>query len=338
MTGPREVAVVDYEVPLVGPTEVLVENVCSGISAGTEMNFYRGLAPFLHAGYDPVTKLFLASDVPAMKYPFAYGYAAVGRVVETGSEVTDLEPGRLVYSGSPHCSASVVERVWLVPLPGLDDPRVGVLNANLNTAYNGVLDAHPSYGDVLVVSGLGVVGMLALIVLCRMGLRVYGVDTVPTRRDLATRYGAADTFEPGPDVARTLRALTSNRGADIVIEASGASPALNEAIRIVGYNGTIVTLSWYGGTFESLSLSGEFHHNRPRIVATQVGGLAPHLGPLWSTSRRQEIVSDLLESVDLRPLITHEFSIEQAADAYALVDARPDDLMQCLITYPKRAD
>jgi threonine dehydrogenase-like Zn-dependent dehydrogenase len=269
-----------------------------------------------------------------MEYPFAYGYAAVGRVVEIASEVTDLDPGRLVFSYSAHASASVVDRSLVVPLAGLDDPRVGVLNANLNTAYNGVLDAHPNYGDVVVVSGLGVLGMLALIVLCRMGLRVYGIDAVPARRELATHYGAADTFEPGPDVALTLRGLTNNRGADVVIEASGASPALNEAIRIVGYNGTVVALSWYNGTFESLSLAGEFHHNRPRIVATQVGGLAPHLGPLWSTNRRQEVVSGLLETLDLRPLITHEYPIERAAEAYALVDARPDDLAQCILSYP----
>jgi 2-desacetyl-2-hydroxyethyl bacteriochlorophyllide A dehydrogenase len=334
MTGPLAASVIDADLPPLGPRDVLIENLYSGISAGTEMNFYRGLAPQLSHHQDPTTGLFTAVDGSPMVYPFAYGYAAVGRVREIGPAVEGLEPGQLVFSYSSHSTASVVSFSEVVALPELADPRVGVLNANLNTALNGVLDAHPNYGDVVVVSGLGTIGMLAVAILSRMGVTIYGIDAVPERRALAERYGATSTFAPGPDVAAVIRGLTGNRGADIVIEASGASPALNEAIRIVGYCGTVIALSWYGGTFESLNLSREFHHLRPRIVATQVGGLAPHLGPLWSMPRRQGLVSDLLATLDLVPLMTHEFDIEDAADAYACVHSRPDDLVQCLIRYP----
>jgi 2-desacetyl-2-hydroxyethyl bacteriochlorophyllide A dehydrogenase len=334
MTAPRTIAVIDVDIPEPDEKELLIANLYSGISAGTEMNIYRGIAPFFTKRFDPELRLFVESGgTPDMTYPLIYGYAVVGRVLAVGSAVSTFEPGQLVFSYSPHSSASVVSADSVVALPELADPRVGVLNANLETAYNGVLDAHPNIGDVVVVSGLGVVGMLALMILRRAGVTVYGVDSVPARRALAERYGAV-TFSPGPDVAAEIRRRTASRGADIVIEASGASPALNEAIRIVGYNGTVIALSWYGGTFESLNLAGEFHHLRPRIIATQVGGLSPDLGPLWSTARRQEVVSELLGSLDLSPLMTHEFDIEQAAAAYEYVDARPDDLVQCLIRYP----
>jgi 2-desacetyl-2-hydroxyethyl bacteriochlorophyllide A dehydrogenase len=331
--GPRQVEVVDAPLRELGPTDILTETLFSGISAGTEMNIYSAKAPQWRTRHDPETGLFVPSDEPDMQYPVAYGYATVGRVVEVGPEVTKVAVGDLVYAPAPHQSAAVLDQDWVVKLPELADPRVGVLNANLNTAYNGVLDAHPNLGDVVVVSGLGVIGLLLLQLLKRLGLRVFAIDSVPARRELAQRFGADETFSPGPDVAARVRALTGNRGADIVIEASGASPALNEAIRIVGYCGTVIALSWYGGTFESLSLSGEFHHNRPRIIATQVGGLNPSLGPLWNHARRQEVVSEFIETLDLSPLMTHEFDVEHAADAYAYVDSRPDDLVQCLIRY-----
>src|SRR5438093_11071554 len=87
-------------------------------------------------------------------------------------------------------------------------------------------------------------------------------------------------------VAEKVRALTQNRGADVVIEVSGAAPALNEAIRTVGLGGRVVAMSWYGGTFESLNLAGEFHHKRPRILSSRVGWVNAGLGaPLDAAAR-----------------------------------------------------
>ena len=333
LTGPKAIEVFDQQLPEPGAGDVLLETVYSGISAGSEMNVYQGKAPLWRTRRDPATGLFEPTSQPEWSYPMPYGYAAVSRVTACGAAVRDVAPGDMVFTFTPHASAAVVPAETVIPLPDLADPRVGVLNANLNTAYNGVLDAHPNLGDVVVVSGLGVIGLIVVQLLRRLGLRVIAVDGIAQRRALAARFGAEVTLEPGASVAQTVRHLTENRGADIVIEVSGASPALNEAIRTVGYNGTVIALSWYGGTFESLSLVGEFHHNRPRVIASQVAGLAPHLGPLWSIPRRQALVSELMQTLDLSPLLTHEVDIEDAAEAYRLVDSRPDDLVQCLLTY-----
>ena len=334
LVAPRELQVFDQELPEVGAGDVLLQTLYSGISAGTEMNVYRGSAALWRTRRDVENGLFEPTDEPEWTYPMAYGYAAVSRVVETGADVTRVSPGDLVYSYTPHSSSAVVPAESLVLLPPLEDARIGVLNANLNTAYNGVLDAHPNLGDVVVVSGLGVIGLIQVQLLRRLGVRVIGVDGVAERRALAERFGAEVTLEPGTHVAREVRRLTENRGADIVIEVSGASAALNEAIRIAGYNGTVIAMSWYGGSFENLSLVGEFHHNRPRIISSQVGGLSPTLGSLWSLERRQEIVLQLMQQLDLEPLITHERSIEDAAEAYRIVDSRPDDLVQFVLSYP----
>ncbi|MCU1418533.1 MAG: hypothetical protein JWP32_2707 [Schumannella sp.] len=333
LVAPRSLEVFEEELPALGATDVLLQTLYSGISAGTEMNVYRGSAALWRTRRDPDNGLFEPTDEPEWTYPMAYGYAAVSRIAEAGTEVTDVRVGDLVYTYTSHSSAAVVPAASVIVLPPLDDPRIGVLNANLNTAYNGILDAHPNLGDVVVISGLGVIGLIQVQLLRRLGVRVIGVDGVAERRALAERFGAEVTLEPGDHVAREVRALTSNRGADIVIEVSGASAALNEAIRIAGYNGTVIAMSWYGGSFENLSLVGEFHHNRPRIISSQVGGLSPDLGPLWSLQRRQEVVSRLMGELDLGPLITHERPIEEAAEAYRIVDTRPDDLVQFVLTY-----
>ena len=334
LTGPRQVEVRDVELSAPAAGEAQIAAMFSGISAGTEMNVYRGRAPQWRLRMDPSSRLFESTEEPEWTYPKLYGYANVGRVVSVGPGVTRPLVGEMVFSYMPHQSVVVAPADAVVRLPDGLDPRLGVLNANLNTALNGVLDARPSLGDAVVVSGLGVIGLLVTQLVRRTGAGlVIGVDRVPFRRDLAVRFGAGAVIDPSGGVAERVRELTQNRGADIVIEVSGAAPALNEAIRTVGVAGRVIAMSWYGGTFESLNLAGEFHHNRPRIISSQVASINPDLGPLWSTARRQEVVSRLLTELDLAPLFTHEYPIERAAEAYAAVDQGADGLVQCVLTY-----
>jgi 2-desacetyl-2-hydroxyethyl bacteriochlorophyllide A dehydrogenase len=334
LTAPRTVEVRDVEVADPGPGEVRIETMFSGISAGTEMNVYSGRAPQWGMHRDPATKLFSRTDRPDWSYPFVYGYANVGRVVDAGPGVASPAVGDVVFSYMPHQTVVVAPGDATVAVPYGVDPRLAVLNANLNTALNGVLDARPSVGDAVVVSGLGVIGLLVTQLVRRAGAElVVGVDRFDFRRRLAKRLGADAAIDPGEGVAERVREMTGNRGADIVIEVSGAPPALNEAIRTVGFAGRVIAVSWYGGTFESLNLAGEFHHNRPHIISSQVGSMNPDLGPLWDTARRQEVVSALLGELELAPLFTHDFPLDRAADAYAVVDQGVDGLVQCVLTY-----
>jgi 2-desacetyl-2-hydroxyethyl bacteriochlorophyllide A dehydrogenase len=335
-TGPRDLAIEEEPLKQAGPEDIVIEAIVSGISAGTELNVFRGLAPQWRQHMDPATRLFLdgGSD---WTWPARYGYAMVGRVAEIGAAVTSVKTGDLVFAYAPHGSHAVVPARAVVALGDLDDAEIGIFFANLNTAYNGVLDANIPLGADVVVSGLGVIGQIVVRLLKRNGARtVIGVDGLELRRDLARQGGADHVLVPGADrVAETVRQLTDGRGADVVIEVSGAAPALNEAIRTAGYNGTVVAMSWYGGTFESLSLSGEFHHNRPRIISSQVGNVNPFLGPLWSTQRRGEIAREFLSELapDLKGFISHRVPLAEAGRGYGLLDQGSPDVMQVLIDY-----
>jgi 2-desacetyl-2-hydroxyethyl bacteriochlorophyllide A dehydrogenase len=335
-TGPYLLEV--REEPLADPNagDVVIEAAVSGISAGTELNVYRGLAPQWRQRMDPDTRLFLSDGAPDWKWPARYGYAMVGRIRVIGEAVSVFKPGDLVFAYAPHGRHAVVNAKNVVLLGNLPDEEIGVFYANFNTAYNGVLDANVPLGGDVVVMGLGVIGQLVVRLLKKGGARtIIGVDHQALRREFAIRGGADQTLQPTDDVAGIVRGLTDGRGADVVVEVSGTGAGLNEAVRTTGFNGVVVALSWYGGTFEKLSLSGEFHHNRPRIISSQVGAVSPLLGPLWSTQRRAAIVREYLSvyEKELRALITHRIPLRDAALCYQLLDQGAGDVMQMLIDY-----
>jgi threonine dehydrogenase-like Zn-dependent dehydrogenase len=241
-----------------------------------------------------------------------------------------------VFAYAPHRAFSVVKRTRVVPLPPLERPELAVMLANLNTAINGVLDARPMLGANLVVFGLGIVGQLLVRLLAQTGHnQLIAVDGVARRRDLAAEGGATHVLDPTKDsIAEAVRRLSDARGADIAIDASGAPAALNEAIRTVGPDGTVVAMSWYGGSFEGLDLMGEFHHNRVRIRSSQVGSVSPELGPLWNVERRMAFALALLPKLALERLVTHREPIERAPEIFRLLDTQPAEIMQVVFTYP----
>lgn len=333
ITGPRAVALLPGRVPEPAAGQVLIRTAYTGISAGTEMNVYRGSAPQWRTHQDPASGLFLSGE-PEWTYPLVYGYANVGVVERLGPSVDTLSPGDIVFTYQPHCDWVVADADAAIALPELADPRRGVFLANLNTAFNGILDTRPALGDVVCVSGLGVVGLLVTHLLARTGpALIVGVDPIEERRRLALEAGAAVVYAPSEPVAELVRDLTGGRGADHVIEVSGAPAALAEAIRIAGFGGTVVAMSWYGGTLDGVGLGGEFHHNRVDIRSSQVGAVNPQLGPLWSTARRMALARELLVELPLERYITHELEPQDAARAYAMLDGLDEPALQCVFRF-----
>jgi len=336
VTGPRQAAIIDMEVAPPREGEVLVRALATGFSAGTEMNVYRGAAPQWRRRQDPATRLFVTAEQNDFSYPLAYGYACYGVVEAVGPGLAWPTVGEHVFALAPHRLFSTVPAAHVLRIPqDLAQPDVAVMLANLNTAYNGVLDARPVLGADVVVFGLGILGQLVVRLLRMTGVRhLVAVDTIEARRALARAAGATHALDPRSDsVAEIVRELTGNRGADVVIEVSGAPAALNEAIRTVGVDGTVVAMSWYNGSFADLDLMGEFHHNRARIRSSQVAAVNPDLGPLWSVPRRLELASDLLGRLDLAPLVSHRVPFDQGPEMYRLLDQSPDQAMQVILDY-----
>jgi 2-desacetyl-2-hydroxyethyl bacteriochlorophyllide A dehydrogenase len=326
-TAPRQGELRAEPLPPPGRDQVRVRALASGISAGTELLVYRGQVP-------PDLPLDLATLAGSFRYPIKYGYASVGRVEAAGAGVERPLPGDLVFALHPHQDAYVLPAERAVVLPPDTPPERGVFLANLETAVNVTLDAAPRLGETVLLSGLGVVGLLVLQALRRTGVaRIIAVDVLEARRAVATRLGADRVLAPGDGLAADVRAWTGGRGADLAVEVSGAPAALEPAIEAVADEGTVVVASWYGAKPVPLQLGGHFHRGRVRLRSSQVGHLDPALAPRWDYARRLEVAQGLLAALPLDALISHRVPFAQACDAFAMLDAHPETALQVVLTY-----
>jgi 2-desacetyl-2-hydroxyethyl bacteriochlorophyllide A dehydrogenase len=308
-----------------GAGEVRIHAIASGLSHGTEMLVFRGQVP-----------ADLALDLPTLAgsygFPIKFGYASVGRVVAVGAGVADLAPGDHVFVHHPHQEEYVVSAAAAVRLPERLPPELGVFLANCETALNVVLDAHPRLEEEVAVIGQGVVGLLVTQLLQRAGSSVTAVEPIALRRELALRCGADEAVTPDAALAR-IATRTKGRGADVVIEASGNASALQLAIDAAAFQATVIVCSWYGSTPVSLELGASFHRRRLRLISSQVSHLDPALAPRWDRERRLDVARALLGELVLGPLITHRIPFARAAEAYELVDQRPEETVQVILTY-----
>jgi threonine dehydrogenase-like Zn-dependent dehydrogenase len=267
-----------------------------------------------------------------------YGYACVGEVTDMGSDVADIDEGDLVYCAAPHQSAHILPAKSVVKLPQGIEPKVGVLMANLNTTFNGVLDADLHLGECVVVFGQGVLGQLTVQWAKLSGASpVIAVDPIAKRLEIARNAGGADlAFDPTQveDIAMAVRKLTDDRGADVVFEFSGNDRALNEAIRTACYNGKVIVMSWYPGALANVYPGAEFHHNRIQLISSQASGIRPELSHRWTPARRMEAVLSLMPELRLEELITDVIDHDAAAAAYELIDKRPQEILQVVLAYP----
>jgi 2-desacetyl-2-hydroxyethyl bacteriochlorophyllide A dehydrogenase len=333
---PMPGAAVVHEEPLAapGPGQVLVETRLSAISSGTEMLVYRGQVP-----RDMAVDETIAALGGAFRYPIKYGYAAVGRVVERGPGVGPEWLDREVFAFNPHETHFTADVGGLQIVPADIGPEAAVFLPNVETAVSLVMDGQPLIGEQVAVLGQGVVGLLTTMLLAGLPLAaLVALDRYPARRTWARELGATVALDPGEGdaVDEALRVLTGRRaysGADLVYELSGNPAALDTAIALAGYNGRIVVGSWYGSKSATVDLGGRFHRDHLSLISTQVSRLAPEWSGRWTKARRLDVAWQMLRRHRPERLISHRFPVTQAAEAYALLDRRPAEALQVVLTY-----
>jgi 2-desacetyl-2-hydroxyethyl bacteriochlorophyllide A dehydrogenase len=338
-TAPRAVELQECPVEDLGPGDVRVRTWFSGISAGTELTAYRGSNPYLTRTWDAEARIF-HDGTPSFTYPVAgWGYSETGEVVEVGPQVRGLAVGDLVYGIWGHRSEAVRPAHALVGRTlGPDvDPRTGCFARVGAIALNGVLAADTRLGSRLAVFGQGVIGLLATRLGVLAGARVAAVDMEPRRLEVAQGYGAEVTVDPRVDDGVGPRLRTwSGGGVDGAVELSGAVAALHEAIRSVRVDGVVAAAGFYQGGAEGLRLGEEFHHNRVRIVASQIGGVPVGLSTSWDQARLVRVFMELALAgrVDVAPLITDVVDAEEVATAFRRLDEGDPEILQVLLRFP----
>jgi 2-desacetyl-2-hydroxyethyl bacteriochlorophyllide A dehydrogenase len=342
LTEPGAVELAPYDEPPLGANDVRAEGILSGVSHGTELSLYRGLSPFDGKRFDLEARLFVdASDQAS--YPMRLGYEWVGVVRETGPEVRAVRVGDLVHLALPHRETQTAtisddpSGPWTLLPPELD-PVHGALLQTGTIALQAIHDARIKVGDRVAIFGLGTFGLLAVQLARLSGAGwIAAVDPIERRRELAGTFGADLVLDAtASDAGGEIHAAAGGSGVDVAIEFSGRYAALHQALRSARHAGCVVAAGFYTGPAGSeLRLGEEWHHNRLTLVSSMSGWGSPHREPGWDRRRLRSTVVELIESgrLDLEAFVTHRIPFAGAAQAYALIDTRPEETLRVVLTY-----
>jgi threonine dehydrogenase-like Zn-dependent dehydrogenase len=281
--GIGEIRTVPLPVP--GPDDVLVRTRRSAISRGTETLVYSGRVP--PSEYEAMRAPFQDGDFPG---PVKYGYLNVGTVEEGRADLV----GRTVFCLYPHQTRYVVpvDAVALVP-DGVPAARA-VLAGTVETAVNALWDLGPLLGDRVAVVGAGMVGCCVARLLAGIpGVAVTLVDVDGERAKTAAALGvdfADPRHAPGD--------------CDAVVHTSATAAGLQRSLQLVGDDGTVLELSWYGDAQVPLRLGSGFHSRRLGIRASQVGQVARARRERRTRAERLALALELLRDPAFDALLT----------------------------------
>lgn len=360
-----EGTVADVPVPIVQPGRVLVRTAASLISAGTERALAelgkKGLLGKARERPELIGKVWekvktdglvqaLEGVRDKLDQSHAVGYSAAGIVIETANDVTDFRAGdRVACAGTDyaaHAEVISVPRNLCVRLPdqlSFEDGAFGTVGA---IALQGVRLAEPTLGESVVVIGLGLVGQLTLQLLKANGCRVFGIDIDQSRIQLARNSGADGGCVP--DYARErVMAWSRGRGADacIIAAATSSSEPIELAGEISRLKGRVVAVGLVGMDVPrnvyyqrelTLKVSLSYGPGRHDPEYEEHGHDYPLAYVRWTEGRNIEAFLDLLAAgrIDVMPLITHRFSIENARAAYELISGdTKEKYLAVVLTY-----
>ncbi len=319
-----QVEVEEFTVPAPGANEVLVRATCSQVSAGTELNQLRGMERSgRRAGYP--------------------GYAAVGRVLDVGGDITDFAPGSRVLIMGRHATH------WTVDVTGspLQDGYIRKLDDTLTdeqatfaingaTALHAVRRARLQIDESVVVFGVGVVGQLVTALARLAGaFPVVAVDLVEERLRLARQSGATHVVNASvEDPVEAVRDVTCG-GAQCLFHASANPEILQTVFEAAGQRAKVVMVGSAPGTAE-IGLQVELLRRELHVLgAYELDLEVPHVYWPWTPQRDRAVVlrriADQTLAVD--HLISHRIPYTQAPEIYARAATGGEGWMGIILTW-----
>ncbi len=340
------------EVPppsLVGPG-VLVLNRKSIVSAGTEklvMDFSKkNLLQKAKARPDLVKKVLtmvqregwrsaLETAFARLDQPMPLGYSCGGEVIAVDKTVTHVKPGdRVACAGAMYASHSdiiYVPKNLVVKIPdsvSYEEAAFGTLGA---ISMQGVRVAKLQLGDKVAVIGLGLLGLIAVQLVKAAGCIVVGCDLDDNKLQLAKEFGADAVCKPA-ELEGTVISLCGGMGVDSTIisastpsnqpiELAGEITRMKGRVSIIGAVGTNIPRKPYYDKEIEVCISRSYGPGRYDNQYEEKGLDYPYGYVRWTEQRNIECFLDLIAGgkVNVKDLITHRYSIDQAEDAYKLI-------------------
>ncbi len=314
LEAPRKFRLIEEPVPEPGPGEALVRINAVGI-CGSDLHYYA------EGGIGGVS----------FEYPMVLGHEPTGTVVKTGPGVTGWSPGDRVAlepavycnncefcrSGHHNVCANIrfhsmppdpgffreyasLPAASLIPLPRELSFSEGTLFEPFAVVLHSMKFAAVAPGDTAAVFGAGPIGLMTVIALKMCGAgRVWSVEPVPGRREIARQIGADAVLEP-EEAVRQIKADTGGRGVDIAIDCAAQGESMNSCIGAARNAGRVVIT----GIPSDDRVSLDFHEARRKEV--------PLLNVRRSNGESETALEILREQRErFAPVLTHEFPLEQ---------------------------
>ena len=220
-------------------------------------------------------------------------------------------------------------RANLAPIPeSLTDEQVLMLPDIASTGISGAESANIRVGDSVAVFAQGPIGLCATLgARLRGASLIVGVDPSASRREMAKRFGASLTMDPtAGNVADELRRLTEGRGVDVAIEALGQQETFESALRSIRPGGVLSSLGVYSGKLVAPYEALYAGLGDQKIVTT--------LCPGGKERMRRLMTMVAAGRMDLTPLVTHRFDLDDLPSAYDLFSNQREGVMKVAV-YPQ---
>ncbi len=341
---PGRIVLEDKEVPSPGPGEALLRVTTTTI-CGTDVHIMKGEYPVakgLTVGHEPVgiieklgagvtgfeegQRVISGAITPCGQcsscFEFEGHHSQCGGVPMGGWKLGNTVDGvQAEYAVIPNASAN------LAPVPeGLSDEQVLMCPDIMTTGFAGAESGKVRIGDTVAVFAQGPIGLCATAGAKLMGAtRIITVDTVAARLTISKQMGADEVidFNQSDPVDEIMR-ITDGRGVDVAIEALGLQETFERCLRIIKPGGTVSSLGVYAEDL-SLPLDAFGAGLADRCVAST---LCP--GGQERMRRMMNVVAS--GRVDLEPLVTHRFKLDDIESAYELFSNQRDGVLKVAIT------
>jgi threonine dehydrogenase-like Zn-dependent dehydrogenase len=312
-----ECEVEEFSIAAVPDDALLVRNDVSLISPGTELAILLGR----HRAFSsPVAS-------PWTTFPYYPGYNAVGRVEAVGGDVAGFEVGDRVYHASPHASISVCRADGCIKVPDHIPSRDAVFFGLVEIAMTAPRRAPIELGDSVIVSGLGLVGMLVASLYQTAGAFVTVADYSRGRLLRGEQVGFDEILDLN-EASLEERYSVPDAGPDVSIEAAGSEENITACMKITRPGGRVVLLGSPRKVME-VDPYTDIHRKGLTIIGAHVMTVPPEV-------RRRDtpyVFSLCKRGLPLDELRSDEVPCSAAPDLYARLDGERDDHLAVLLTY-----
>ena len=361
-----ETVLEDVPCPRVAPGQLLIRTTRSLVSAGTErMLVDFGKANMLDKARQQPDKVRMVMDkvktdglVPTLEavkskldQPLPMGYCNVGTVLEVGAGVSGFEVGDRVASNGKHAEVVCVPSNLCARIPNAVSDEAAAFTVIGAIALQGIRLVQPTLGEAIVVTGLGLIGLVTVQLLRANGCRVLGIDMDPEKLEIARQFGAETVnIAKGEDPVQAANAFSRDRGVDAVLitASTKSSEPVHQAALMSRKRGRIVLVGVTGlelsraDFFEkelTFQVSCSYGPGRYDPRYEEMGQDYPVGFVRWTEQRNFEAILDMLAMgrIETNPLVSHRFPMSKARDAYQVVGGTEPSL-GIVLEYPDVAE